>query len=105
MHLSDIANEGYSNIVIRTIDTDVFVLVTATYHNLKENCRQEIKFWVAFGTVKHMGLIPAHEIANALRKERCFALPFFHAYTGCDTVSSFGGRGKKKAVETWNLYP
>ena len=28
----------------------------------------------------------------------------FHAFTGCDTVSSFGGRGKKTAWETWKAY-
>ena len=28
-------------------------------------------------------------------------MPFFHALTGCDTVSSFGGRGKKTAWESW----
>ena len=26
----------------------------------------------------------------------------FHALTGCDTVSSFVGHGKKKAWSTWN---
>ena len=26
----------------------------------------------------------------------CFSLLAFHAFTGCDTVSSFGGRGKKQ---------
>lgn len=105
LHLSNIVNEGYSKIIIRTVDTDVLVLVTAAYHDLNENCRQEIEFWVAFGTGKHMRFIPAHEIAIALGKERCLALPFFHAFTGCDTVSSFGGRGKRKAFETWNIYP
>ena len=32
-------------------------------------------------------------------------LPIFHAFTGCDTVSAFGGRGKKTAWDTWNVYP
>jgi len=33
---------------------------------------------------------------------RSKALPFFHAMTGCDTVSSFGSKRKKSAFETWN---
>jgi len=33
---------------------------------------------------------------------RSKALPFFHAITGCDTVSSFGSKGKKSAFGTWN---
>ena len=32
-------------------------------------------------------------------------LPIFHAFTGCDTVSAFGGRGEKTAWDTWNVYP
>jgi len=40
--------------------------------------------------------LAAHEMAVALGN-KCRGLPFFHALTGCDTVSSFGGRGKKKA--------
>ena len=28
----------------------------------------------------------------------------FHAFTGCDTVSAFAGRGKKTAWEAWNVY-
>ena len=29
----------------------------------------------------------------------------FHALTGCDTVSSFGGHGKKNASATWKVLP
>ena len=29
----------------------------------------------------------------------------FHAFTGCDTISSFAGRGKKTAWNTWNIFP
>ena len=32
-------------------------------------------------------------------------LPLFHALTGCDTVSSFAGIGKKTAWAAWNVYP
>ena len=28
----------------------------------------------------------------------------FHAFTGCDTVSSFGGRGKNMAWATWRIF-
>jgi len=29
----------------------------------------------------------------------------FHALTGCDTVSSFVGHGKKVTRTTWNIFP
>ena len=31
-------------------------------------------------------------------------LPFFHAFTGCDTTSAFKGKGKKTAWQTWKAY-
>lgn len=37
--------------------------------------------------------------------EKSFVLPTFHAVTGCDTVSSFGGKGKKTAFDVWQAYP
>ena len=52
-------------------------------------------------TWTHWSVLAAHEMAVALGPNKCRGLPFFHALTGCDTVSSFGGRGKKKAWETW----
>ena len=38
-------------------------------------------------------------------KEKAEALPFSHAFTGCDTFSSFNGIGKTKALETWKALP
>ena len=35
----------------------------------------------------------------------CVTVPMFHAFTGCDTVSAFCGRGKKTAWNIWKVYP
>ena len=43
-------------------------------------------------------------MARALGPHRCIALPLFHAFTGCDTVSLFSGRDKRIAWDTWNAY-
>ena len=32
-------------------------------------------------------------------------LPFFHAVTGCNTVSAFSGNGKEGAYEAWKSFP
>jgi len=37
--------------------------------------------------------------------EKSNALPAFHAFTGCDNVSSFSGKGEKTAFEVWRCYP
>lgn len=63
------------------------------------------ELWVAFGTGKHYRIIPAHKIGSAIGHEKCLSLPMFHAFTGCDTVSCFAGRGKITAWEAMNVYP
>ena len=37
-----------------------------------------------------------------LGKETCTFLPFFYAFTGCDTVSSFFSKGKCRAWDAWH---
>ena len=61
------------------------------------------ELWVAFGAGKHFRFLPIHKLANALGPQRCIALPFFHALTGCDTVSFFGGKSKRSSWNTWKL--
>jgi len=41
--------------------------------------------------------LAAHEIARKIGQQKAKALPLFHAITGCDTVSFFGGKGKRTA--------
>ena len=38
-------------------------------------------------------------------KEKIKGILFFHAFTGCDTVSSFRNKGKKTAWQTWDICP
>ena len=46
-----------------------------------------------------------HEVVVNMDPRICATLPTFHAFTGCDTVSLFCGRGKKTAWNTWKVYP
>lgn len=99
LHLQDAVQQGYSKVSIRTVDTDVVVLAIASANRLNIS-----ELWIAFGVGKNFRFIAAHEIAKALGSDRCVALPMFHAFTGCDTVSCFGGRGKKTAWGTRTTY-
>ncbi|KAG0717130.1 hypothetical protein GWK47_008210 [Chionoecetes opilio] len=99
LHLQDAVQQGYSKVSMRTVDTDVVVLAIASANRLNIS-----ELWIAFGAGKSFRFIAAHEIAKALGPDRCVALPMFHAFTGCDTVSCFGGRGKKTAWDTWTTY-
>jgi hypothetical protein len=90
------------------VDTDVLVLAVAVFHQLSSiRPDEQLEIWVAFGTGVNLRYIPAHSIASTLGQERSkfLALPAFHAFTRCDTVSCFAGRGKKTAVEAWKACP
>ena len=80
------------------MDTDVVLSVAAaTKLDIPE-------LWVAFRTCKNFRYIPVHEIVASIGPYQSQALPFFHAYTECDSVSSFATRGKKSAWDTWRAF-
>ena len=58
--------QGYDNISIRTVDTDVVVLAVTSAQRLNIT-----ELWCAFGARKKLRYLPAHEIANALGLNRC----------------------------------
>lgn len=99
LHVSDAVNHGYRKVMIRTVDSDVLVLTIAAVQQLSID-----ELWVAFASGKSFRYLPAHEIARALGPEKCIALPFLHAFSGCDTVSSFAGCGKRTVWDIWKTF-
>ena len=69
---------------MQRVDTDVIVIAIAMLRLL-------------FGTGSNLRYIPVHEVVAEMEHRFCATLPMFHSLTGCDTVSSFCGRGKKNA--------
>ena len=96
LHVWHAGKCGFNNVLIRTVDTDVVVIAVSCMQSLPLK-----KLWVWFGTGNTTRYIPVHDLATSLGPQRCLALPFFHAFTGCDTVSAFAGRGKKSAWDAW----
>ena len=101
LHAAHAARHNHCKILIRTVDTDVVVLAVSVAQRLQA----EAELWLAFGTGKNFRYLAAHKLAHGLGPERAQALPMFHALTGCDTVSSFAGHGKKTAWATWKALP
>ena len=99
LHVQDAVSNGYSKVMIRTVDSDVLVLAITAFSQLSMD-----ELWIAFATGKSFRYIPAHVIARVLGPEKCIAMPFLHAFSGCDTVSLFAGRGKKTVWEVWRMF-
>ena len=96
LHVEDAVKQGYTKVPVRTVDTDVVVLAVMVAQRL-----DIYELWVAFVIGRSFRFLAAHEIVNTLGPNKCQALYFIQAFTGCDTVSCFGGRGKKTSWETW----
>ena len=82
LHVLDCIRNGFKEIKIITVDTDVVVIA--------------LGLWIEFGVGKHRRWLPIHTYASLLGESKCTALLFWYAFIGCDTVSSFCGRGKKR---------
>ena len=63
-----------------------------------------IEIWIEFGTGKDLRYVPAHEISASLSRRKAVALPVFHAFKGCDTVSHFAHGGTKTAWKVWETH-
>ena len=99
LHAKHAAVDGHGLISIRTVDTDVVVIAIHVFRKLNIE-----ELWVEFGTARNKRWLPIHEYVASLGDDVCAALPFWYAFTGCDTVSSFGGRGKKLCWDVWKSH-
>lgn len=104
VHVQNALQNGATTIFVRTVDTDVIVLLVGIYFHFLE-AHQNVDIRVGFGTGKHFKCYSINNICLHIGKPRSRALPFFHAFTGSDTTSQFLGKAKKSAWEAWKSYP
>eukprot|EP00745_Piridium_sociabile_P022176 TRINITY_DN34414_c0_g1_i10.p1 TRINITY_DN34414_c0_g1~~TRINITY_DN34414_c0_g1_i10.p1 ORF type:complete len:283 (-),score=55.29 TRINITY_DN34414_c0_g1_i10:371-1219(-) len=103
-HVLDALKKGAVKCLVRTVDTDAVAILIGKCHSLQIVC-PELNIWVAFGTGKNFTNIDINDIVSTLGRDKAEALPAFHAFTGCDCVSAFFGKGKRTAWEAWRCYP
>ena len=97
LHAADAARKGFKRIMIRTVDSDVVAVAASKLDTLN------VKLWLAIGKGAIKNTYPLNCLFFRTSKKP-IALPVFHAFTGCDTVSAFRNKGKKTARETWKMY-
>ena len=103
VHVQHSLECGYRKIVVQTVDTDVVVILISHFFDLKFQYPQ-LDLWVAFGTGKYFRYKRVNSICLSLGKSETEAMPAFHAYSGCDTTSSFPRWGKKSTLVAWKSY-
>ena len=85
-HASD---HGFSVVAIKSPDTDVFLLMVA----MEQNFSADLYFET--GNKNQSRIISLKKVCNKVGSD--VLVIGFHAFTGCDSVSSFHGKGKQKA--------
>ena len=86
-------SHGHQGVAVVSSDTDVEVL--ACYHQ----SAIPAELTLISGTRSRSRLISVPQLCEKQGPRVCQVLPGLHALTGCDTVSSFSGKGKKRAFE------
>lgn len=84
--------KGYEKVTIRTVDTVVVVLAVSLFSKIAPD-----ELWVAFGVGSSFRYIDIYKMVSTMNPTQCLTLQVFHAFTRCDTVSTFAGRGKNTA--------
>ena len=93
LHAAHCAKSGFSEVVIVSEDTDVFVLCVA--FSSKIAC----PIYMKSGTKTRIQYTDIQKVATIIGHDMCDTLLGLHAFTGCDSVSAFAGKGKLSTVK------
>ena len=63
------------------------------------------ELWITYSVGTKFCYVAVHDVVASIGKARAMAMTGFHAFTGCDTTSTFFGKGKKSAYAIWEKHP
>ena len=86
--------------MVKASDTDIVVIAVSVLQALQELGLQQLL--VAFGQGQYLRWVPVYDLWCTLA-EKSKGMFFFHAFTGCNFVSAFRGKGKKSAWQICDL--
>jgi len=93
LHASYAANEGFTSVLACSEDTDVFIMSLAFSSEIGAS------LFMKSGTRTRTKIIDIIKVAASLGPGVCKGVLGMHAFTGCDTVSAFAGKGKSQALK------
>ena len=88
LHAKHAPDHGYKSVVVVSEDTDVYILCIAIAKDIKGS------FYQKRGTKTRTRYLDIKQVRAVLGDRLSQALLGFYAFTGCDSVSAFSGRGK-----------
>ena len=94
---------GNNTFLVRSVNSDVVIILLGRLGEILSRY-PDCDIWIKFGKGNTLTNISLTSVFNSIGKEMASGLPFFHAFTGCNTTSAFKGKGKKTAWQTWKAY-
>lgn len=101
-HVINCAKYDFQNIVVCTSDTDILALLISVLPLIQKIKSCDINCRCGIGDNQryyNVGLL-SKELGDDVSK----ALPFFHAFLGCDTISSFYNHSQLQFFCSWMSY-
>ena len=94
------AENGFSRVVVRTVVTDVILLLVGNVPYMNELGHSEIHAMLGLG-IGSLSYYNIRQISLELCGNFNKALTFQYVFTGCDTTSSFYSVGKCRWFDFW----
>ena len=101
VHVKELVLKGHQVVLVDTVDTNVVVIAISCFNELLQFVLE--KLWIDFGVGINKRWISIHDLTSALGIKSA-GLLLWYAFTVCDAVSAFGGKGKLSAWTTWRVF-
>lgn len=92
LHANDASDAGYDHVIIRSPDTDVAVIAMSLQDRIKAH------LYFATGVKDKSRLLSIKTLCGLLGPATSRGLIGLHALSGCDSTSSFHGKGKRSVL-------
>ena len=103
VHLKDMIDNGSKTICVKTVDSDVMVILVGLFYKIKRS-ENVGNIWLEYGTGTNLRFFNVRDLYNSVGETKARGLLFFHAFTGSDTTSALRNKGKKSAWNTWRAF-
>lgn len=99
LYLKYVATLGYKSAVVRTPDTDMFMILLHHAHSIA------LTIYLDTGTGKHRKIVNVTELAELKGADYCTTLLGLYVFTGEDVTSAFKGKGKIGPLKKLQSHP
>ena len=96
VHLKDMIHNGAKTICIKTVDSEVMVVLVGLFSIIKRS-ENVVNIWLEYVTGTNLRFFNVRDLHISLGETKARGLLFLHAFTGSDTTSAFRNIGRKSA--------